>query len=71
MPFGTGLRRKRGETAFDQIVCGTVDDLVTCSSCLTGMLSDNLRSQIEVTADDEQDDKSDSESTKPTEQESN
>ena len=70
-PLALVLRRKRGETAFDQIVCGTVDDLVTYSSCLTGMLSDSLQSLIEATADDEQDDKFDSENTKPTEQEPN
>ena len=70
-PLALVLRRKRGETAFEQIVCRTVDDLLTYSSRLTGMLSDSLQSLIEATTVDNQDDKSDSENTKPTEQESN
>ena len=70
-PLALVLRRRRGETVFEQIVCGTVEDLVTYSSCLTGMLSDSLQSMIEATADDDPENKSDSENTKPTELESN
>ena len=62
-PLALVLRRKRGETTFEHIVCGTVDDLVAYSSRLTGMLSESLQSLINEVAVDDSENKTISDNT--------
>ena len=69
-PLTLVLRRKRGESSFEHIVCGTVDDLVTYAPSLTGMLSESLQSMVDEAVGDDTKNEGNSESTQPTGQES-
>ena len=59
-PLGLVLRRKRGDVKFDCIMCGTVDDLITYETTLSGMLAEPLQALIDeakkVSDDSESDD---------------